>query len=65
MERTGCSGCPFARDFETEVALADKYEPKFSTAAQAVFSDSYEYTRKYREFRKQKELENDKKRVYP
>lgn len=61
MTRTGCAGCPFARDFEQELALADQYEPKFGTAARAVFSDSYAYTNEYKEFRRKKEQEYDKK----
>ena len=52
MTRTGCSGCPFGRNFEEELQLAEKYEPKMYTALNKVFGNSYEYTRKYREFQK-------------
>lgn len=61
MTRTGCAGCPFAKDYEQELALANEYEPKFNTAARAVFSDSYAYTNEYKEFRRKKEQEYDKK----
>ena len=52
MKRTGCAGCPFGKDFETELALAEKYEPKFHKAMMKVFGPSYEYTRQFLEFRK-------------
>lgn len=52
MKRTGCAGCPFAKDFEVELELARKYEPKFYKAVNAIFGESYEYTRKFMEFRK-------------
>ena len=52
MKRTGCAGCPFAKDFETELALAAKYEPKFHRAMLKVFGQSYDYTRQFLEFRK-------------
>lgn len=57
MTRTGCSGCPFAKDFNVELELVNQYEPKFSTASMAVFSDSYAYTNEYKEFRRKKEQE--------
>lgn len=57
MDRTGCAGCPFGRDFEKELEIIEKYEPQLYKAVINVFGDSYEYTRKYREFR---ESEADK-----
>lgn len=53
MKRTGCAGCPFGEAFEEELALAEKYEPKFHKAMLKVFSESYEYTRRFLEFREQ------------
>ena len=50
LKRTGCAGCPFGRDFEDELSIMDRYEPKFYKAALAIFGASYEYTRQYREF---------------
>ena len=52
MKRTGCAGCPFSKDFEQELALAEQYEPKFHKAMLNVFGVSYEYTRQFLEFRK-------------
>lgn len=51
MKRTGCAGCPFGKNFETELALAEKYEPNFHRAMLKVFGKSYDYTRKFLEFR--------------
>ena len=50
LKRTGCAGCPFGRDFENELEVIQKYEPKLYKAVNFIFGDSYEYTRKYREF---------------
>lgn len=50
LKRTGCAGCPFGRDFEYELEVIQKYEPKLFKAVNYIFGDSYEYTRKYREF---------------
>lgn len=51
LKRTGCCGCPFGRDFEQELQIINKFEPKFYKAVNNIFKDSYEYTRKYREFK--------------
>lgn len=56
MKRTGCAGCPYGKNFEEELGLIKKYEPKLYKAVNNIFKDSYEYTRKYWEFRK--EIEN-------
>lgn len=55
LKRTGCAGCPFGRDFEQELEVIETYEPKLFKAVNNIFGDSYEYTRKYREFVKQME----------
>ena len=60
LERTGCAGCPFGRDFEYELEVIEKYEPKLFVAVNNIFGDSYEYTRKYREFCR--EMDEKKKR---
>lgn len=58
LRRTGCACCPFGKDFEVELAAAEKYEPNLYRAAFHVFGKSYEYTRKYREYREQREKES-------
>lgn len=50
LKRTGCCGCPYGRDFEFELEVIQKYEPKLYTAVNNIFGESYEYTRKYKEF---------------
>lgn len=53
MTRTGCAGCPYNSKFEETLNIIDTYEPKLSNAVRNIFKDSYEYTRAYREFKKQ------------
>ena len=53
LTRTGCAGCPYGKNFEQELAVLEKYEPRLYAAATSIFKDSYEYTRKYRAFQKQ------------
>lgn len=50
MRRTGCSGCPFAKDLQSELDIIERYEPKLHKAVSNIFKDSYEYTKQYREF---------------
>ena len=61
LKRTGCAGCPFGRDFEFELEIMEKYEPKLYKAVNIIFGLSYEYTRKYREFCKIKDEEKRNK----
>lgn len=56
MKRTGCAGCPYGQDMEEELRIIEKYEPNLYKAVWHIFGDSYEYTRKYREFVKKKNL---------
>lgn len=53
MTRTGCAGCPFGKEFEQELELIQKYEPKFYKAVMKIFGQSYEYTRQYLKFREE------------
>lgn len=50
LKRTGCAGCPFGRDFEAELEVIAKYEPKLYKAVNNIFGDSYAYTRAYKDF---------------
>ncbi len=52
LKRTGCVGCPYNPRVTEELEIIRKHEPKLYTAAQNIFGDSYEYTRKYRKFQK-------------
>ena len=55
LPRTGCSGCPYAQDFENELEAIKIYEPKLYKALIKVFGASYEYTRAYRKFKEERE----------
>lgn len=62
LTRTGCAGCPFGKNFNDELVVIEKYEPKLYKAVNNIFGDSYEYTRQYREFKKKmKQAVKDKK----
>ena len=50
LQRTGCCGCPFGKNFDYELQVMEKYEPKLYKAAIHIFGKSYEYTRAYRKF---------------
>lgn len=50
LARTGCSGCPFGRNFEYELDILKNYEPKLFNAVNNIFKDAYNYTRLYRNF---------------
>lgn len=50
LKRTGCAGCPYGKDFEQELKIIEEHEPKLFKAVNKIFGDSYEYTRRYREF---------------
>ena len=63
LKRTGCAGCPFGRDFEQELEVIKKHEPKLYRAVNNIFGKSYEYTRKYKEFCEQQEQKNFKQKV--
>lgn len=51
MTRTGCAGCPFGSGFEDELELISNNEPKLHNAVTKIFGHSYEYTRRYREYK--------------
>lgn len=61
--RTGCVGCPFGKRFEDELDAINKYEPKLYKACINIFGDSYEYTRKYLEFREKRKREQSEGNV--
>ena len=62
LKRTGCAGCPFGRQYAFELEVLQKYEPMLYKAACNIFKESYEYTRKYRGFCRQKEEEKKSER---
>ena len=52
LDRTGCCGCPFGKNFEYELEMVKQNEPKLYKAVSNIFSKSYEYTRQYYQFKK-------------
>ena len=59
LERTGCAGCTFGKNFENELNVIEKYEPNLYKAVNNIFKDSYEYIRNYKKFvSRMKELNN-------
>lgn len=64
LKRTGCAGCPYGRDLNDELRAMETYEPKLFNAVNNVFKESYEYTRKYREYvKKMKENSEEYKQL--
>lgn len=57
FKRTGCACCPFGSGFEHELEVVKQYEPKLYTAACNIFGPSYEYTRRYRQFKERYKAE--------
>lgn len=61
MKRTGCAGCPYGGDIDEKLENCKKYEPKLYNACINIFGKSYDYTKRYYEFRdkmKQQEKQN-------
>lgn len=60
LRRTGCCCCPYGRELEDELEITRIYEPNLYKAVNKVFKESYDYTRKYREFVQLMKLKEDK-----
>jgi len=63
LKRTGCACCPFGSGFEEELEAAKQYEPKLYKAVNNIFGDSYDYTRKYRQFKE--DIKKNKRKKQP
>lgn len=50
LTRTGCAGCPFARNCKSELHIMKQYEPKLYKAAINIFGEAYAYTELYNEY---------------
>ena len=51
LKRTGCCGCPISYKAVDDLELIGKYEPNLKKAAWSVFGKSYQYRRKYNEYK--------------
>ena len=52
LQRTGCCGCPFSRNYNFERAVLKEHECKLSKAIENMWREVYDYTDKYHEFQK-------------
>jgi 3'-phosphoadenosine 5'-phosphosulfate sulfotransferase (PAPS reductase)/FAD synthetase len=50
LQRTGCAGCSFVRDFEYELEVLRRQDPKLYKGVSNIFKDAYEYTRMYHRY---------------
>ena len=58
LTRTGCCGCPISYKAVDDLKMIEPYEPNIVKAAWNIFGKSYEYRRKYNEYkRKRKDQE--------
>ena len=51
LQRTGCCGCPISYRAVDDLELIGKYEPNVVKAAWNIFGKSYEYRKKYNEYK--------------
>lgn len=63
MKRTGCAGCPYNRQLQENLQVLQDYEPKLYKAVNNIFGDSYEYTKKYREFCQKMQREQEQTQI--
>jgi 3'-phosphoadenosine 5'-phosphosulfate sulfotransferase (PAPS reductase)/FAD synthetase len=52
LERTGCVGCPFAKNLWKELEIMKKYEPQCYKLCVNVFGESYKLRKKYEDYKK-------------
>ena len=51
LTRTGCCGCPISYKAVEDLELIGEYEPNITKAAWNIFGRSYEYRKKYNEYK--------------
>lgn len=61
LTRTGCCGCPISYKATDDLELIRPYEPNVVKAAWNIFGKSYEYRKKYNEYKAYKENERKKR----
>lgn len=54
LTRTGCCGCPISYKAVEDLEKIQKYEPNVVKAAWNIFGKSYEYRKKYNEYKKKR-----------
>ncbi len=61
LTRTGCCGCPISYKAVEDLEKIRPYEPNVVKAAWNIFGKSYEYRRKYNEYKEKRKREEEKK----
>lgn len=62
LKRTGCCGCPISYRAVDDLELIGKYEPNVVKAAWNIFGPSYEYRKKYNEYKARRDAEEKAKK---
>lgn len=62
MKRTGCCGCPISYRAVDDLELIKPYEPNVVKAAWNIFGKSYEYRKKYNDYKKSR-MEGEKRKM--
>lgn len=62
LTRTGCCGCPISYKAVEDLEKIQKYEPNVVKAAWNIFGKSYEYRKKYNEYKKMR-MEQEKYKI--
>ena len=65
LTRTGCCGCPINYKAVEDLELVRPYEPNAVRAAWNIFGDSYNYRKKYIEYKKERMLFEKEKAKLP
>lgn len=61
LTRTGCCGCPISYKAIDDLEIIRPYEPNVVKAAWNIFGNSYEYRKKYNEYKERRRLEEKQK----
>ena len=61
LTRTGCCGCPISYKAIDDLELIRPYEPNVVKAAWNIFGKSYEYRKKYNEYKERRRMEEKQK----
>lgn len=56
LTRTGCTGCPISYKATDDLEKIGRYEPKLVEAAWNIFGKSYEYRKKYVEYKRHRAI---------
>lgn len=59
LTRTGCCGCPISYKAVNDLEMIKPYEPNVVKAAWNIFGKSYEYRRKYNEYKQRRNMEEN------